>query len=640
MTQARILVVEDEGIVALEIQNRLTNMGYQVVALASTGETALQKAGALRPDLILMDIRLKGEMDGITAAEQIRAHFDLPLIFLTAYADTDTLQRAKVTEPYNYVLKPFEERELHIAIEMALYKHQMERRLREQERWLSTTVNSIDEAIVTTNLAGQINFVNRVAEALLGWAPNEGLTYPATQVIKLIDEGSRRTLEHPVTQVLQHFGVSSVEANASLMTRAGQEYIVNYRAASISDTTGQLLGVVLALRDITQQRKLETELLRAQKLESLGLMAGGVAHDFNNLLSAVINNITLLKLRVQGQDELYRRLEFVEKAAWRGTELTKQLLTFAKGGAPVRKTASLATIIIDAAELALKDSNVQAEIALDDRLWLAEVDPGQIGRAFHNLFMNAKEAMPTGGLVHVVAENLQLTAEMRLPLKTGRYLKIKIQDHGVGIGSQDLARIFDPYFTTKPSGSGLGLATTYSIITRHNGFITADSIPGAGATFYIYLPASDEIPPEEPGAQPDPTLRRGKGHILLMDDEELIRETTGALLDHLGYTYEFASDGAQAVELYKGAQASGHLFDAVILDLTVPGGMGGHESIKALLALDPHVKAIVSSGYFHDPIMANYQAYGFCGVVAKPYTIEEMGRALYVLTQGKIGDVG
>lgn len=638
MKPAKILVVEDEGIVALEIQNRLTNMGYRVMGIAATGEAALHKALTMQPDLVLMDIRLKGPIDGITAAEQIRARIDLPIIFLTAYADEDTLLRAKVTEPYNYVLKPFEERELHIAIEIALYRHQMEQRVKAQEHWFSTTFNSIHDALITTDLQGQINFINQVACTLLAWPARPGAAETATRVVPLLDETTRQPIPHPICQALDPAVTGPVEGEALLLTLAGTEYAVNYRAAPIYDDQGQRLGAALTLRDISRQRKLEADLLRAQKLEALGLMVGGVAHDFNNLLAVIVNNVALLKAHNAEQPELTQRLQFIEKTLWRGAELANQLLTFAKGGAPIRQPKALPPLIWEAAELVLKDSGIKLQFTPSDQLWLAEVDPGQMGQAFHNLLLNAKEAMPTGGSIFVTVENCQLRPDAQTPLKPGRYLKVRLQDQGGGINPTTLDKIFDPYFTTKPTGSGLGLAITYSILSRHGGLITVEAPAGSGATFTLYIPAAEGATVEAPVETEEELLPDAKGHILLMDDEEFIREATGAVLEHLGYTCEFATDGSQAVQIYQQARQVGRNFDAVILDLTVPGGVGGGESIKELLAIDPQVTAIVSSGYSHDPIMANYRAYGFAGVVAKPFTIEEMGKTLQQLIQRRNGE--
>jgi signal transduction histidine kinase/CheY-like chemotaxis protein len=419
--------------------------------------------------------------------------------------------------------------------------------------------------------------------------------------------------------------------DALLISRHGVETPVQYRTTLIRDDMGRNLGVAFVLRDVTQQRKSEHELLRSQKLESLGLMAGGVAHDFNNLLSAIINNIGLLKRQFGAVEEVHRRLEFIERAAWRGTELTQQLLTFARGGAPVKKLSVIDMIVQEAANLALSGSASSLSWHVAHPLWSVEADPGQLGQAFHNLFVNASEAMPQGGVVKVRMENRVFDNDLHLALKPGPYVQISIQDHGTGIATENLTKIFDPYFTTKPRGNGLGLATTYSIINRHDGHIAVESVQGAGTTFTIYLPASHQAASAPvallSAAKPPP----GRGRILIMDDEELIREATGALLEHLGYTYEAAKDGAEAVDLYRHALQTGEPFDAVILDLTVPGGTGGRESIKQLLAIDPQVKAIVSSGYFHDPIAANYKAHGFHGVVSKPYTIEEMGETLHRL---------
>jgi CheY-like chemotaxis protein len=344
-----------------------------------------------------------------------------------------------------------------------------------------------------------------------------------------------------------------------------------------------------------------------------------------------MGNISLAKVVAEPATKAFDRLVDAEKACERATGLTQQLLTFSRGGAPVKKTASIVQIITDSAGFMLRGSNVKCEFTLQKDLWAADVDEGQMGQVINNLVINADQAMPDGGVISVSAENVTITASDLLPLPAGRYILIAIQDQGEGISPQNLAKIFDPYFTTKERGSGLGLATVYSIIKRHQGHLEVESTEGAGTVFRLYLPASDkEIEPvQQTGTETN--SRDGFGRILVMDDEEIIREIAREILHHLGYEVEVCGDGKSALALYREALNSGHRFDAVIMDLTIQGGMGGKETMKALLDIDPAVKGIVSSGYNNDPILAHFREFGFSGVVSKPYTVRELQETLQEL---------
>jgi CheY-like chemotaxis protein len=343
-------------------------------------------------------------------------------------------------------------------------------------------------------------------------------------------------------------------------------------------------------------------------------------------------------MRTDPESDTAEILMEAEKACARAADLTRQLLTFAKGGAPVRKTASLGEMIRECCEFSLRGSNVRCEFSVADDLWTVEIDVGQMSQVIQNLVINADQAMPEGGVIRVSAGNLVLDAENRplgLPLDDGRYVKVSVADRGTGISKEHLSKIFDPYFSTKHKGSGLGLAISYSIVKSHDGYLGAASELGEGTTFEIYLPASEvSVRPEEKKEQ---KLLAGEGRVLLMDDEEQLRKSAGRILNKLGYEVEFAGHGEEAIEIYQKAQASGKPFDAVILDLTVPGGMGGKETIKKLIELDPEVKAVVSSGYSNDPVMAEFKEYGFQGVLVKPYKIEELGELLHKLIGEKGG---
>ncbi|MDD2336089.1 MAG: ABC transporter substrate binding protein, partial [Geobacteraceae bacterium] len=400
------------------------------------------------------------------------------------------------------------------------------------------------------------------------------------------------------------------------------------RAVPIVDETGNVLMVAEHIRDITEKKKMEEEILKAQKLESLGVLAGGIAHDFNNLLTAIMGNISLAKMYADPATKAFNRLADAEKACERATGLTQQLLTFSKGGSPVKKTASIVQIITDSAGFMLRGSNVKCEFTLQKDLWAVDVDEGQMGQVINNLIINADQAMPDGGVISVTAENLALESSDILPLPAGRYILISIQDQGEGISPQNLAKIFDPYFTTKERGSGLGLATVYSIIKSHQGYLDVESTEGGGTLFRLYLPASEkEIEPaEKKGPEANSPARSGR--ILVMDDEEIIREIAREVLNHLGYEVEVCEDGKSALALYREAMNSGKRYDAVIMDLTIQGGMGGKETMKALYAIDPMVKGIVSSGYNNDPILADFREYGFSGMVSKPYTVRELQKTL------------
>jgi CheY-like chemotaxis protein len=325
-------------------------------------------------------------------------------------------------------------------------------------------------------------------------------------------------------------------------------------------------------------------------------------------------------------DHNFKRLTDVEKAVMRAQDLTRQLLTFAKGGAPVKQTASIREIIEDSCRFSLSGSNVTCAFSFTGNLKPVEADVGQIGQVINNLVINAVQAMPEGGSIEVKAENAIVGPQDALPLAPGEYVRVSVVDQGIGIPKENLSRIFDPYFTTKQKGSGLGLATSFSIVKRHGGLLTVESAPGEGSAFHIYLPASlGELPVEET-REKAPVA--GMGKILVMDDEESVRGVVGEMLKAVGYEYELAKNGAEAVELYHRALSKGRPFDAAIMDLTIPGGMGGKEAVKKLIELDPKVKAIVASGYSSDPVMADFKAYGFTGVITKPYDLQTLSRAL------------
>jgi PAS domain S-box-containing protein len=412
-----------------------------------------------------------------------------------------------------------------------------------------------------------------------------------------------------------------------------KEYVVSCKDGSSRNVLFKAITMgdrkqFIVYEDLTERRRMEEELLKIQKLESVGILAGGIAHDFNNLLTGIIGNISLAKMSARSGERAFDWLKEAEKASARAKELTQQLLTFSKGGAPVKKKASLNGVVVDTCEFILRGSNCRCEFDLPNDLWQVEIDEGQISQVINNIAINADQAMPAGGVIRVSARNLVLDRACELPLDPGQYVKVSIRDQGAGIWKDSLPRIFDPYYTTKQKGSGLGLATAFSIMKKHDGYITAESEPGHGATFHLYLPGFPEearpAPPEEKEKPP-----AGKGKILLMDDEELICQVASAMLAHLGYEVQSVRDGMAALEMYERERRASRPFDLVIMDLTIPGGMGGRETIGRLLDMDPHARAVVSSGYSNDPVMASHARYGFCDVISKPYRISELGAVVH-----------
>jgi len=392
-------------------------------------------------------------------------------------------------------------------------------------------------------------------------------------------------------------------------------------------TTALAQANAALLEQMAERQRMEDELLKARKIKSVGVLAAGIAHDFNNLLTGILGYVSLAKVVAQTDAKMVAYLTEAEQACQRATALTQQLLTFAKGGAPVRHTVSLVELLTECVSFVLRGANVRGDIQIAADLWPVDVDAGQINQVIHNVVLNAMQAMPGGGTVQVRAENVMLAAGVPFPLPEGQYVKITVQDSGCGISKEVLANIFDPYFTTKPEGSGLGLTTAYAIVLKHEGYITIASEVGVGTTVVIYLPASQKA---VVSAQPhSPILLSGSGKILAMDDEEMIRNVLRQLLESLGYTVECVQDGTEAVEVYQRAQAAGQPFDVVILDYTIPGGMGGLETLAHLRAIDPQVTALISSGYANNPVMADWAYYGFSGVVAKPYIIAQLQEALH-----------
>ncbi len=498
------------------------------------------------------------------------------------------------------------------------------RRFQERQQELTAMIEQSADAMIRTDTDFRITYVNAAAERLFGWSLDELRGHTPDMLNAEPKSGD--------VQVEMYAQVSAGQTYFGEVVNRRKEGSLIYCQVKFSpllNKDGEIYGYLGCQRDITRQKRAEAELEKAHKLESIGLLAGGIAHDFNNILTILWGNIQMARMNQEPGDPKGNYLAEAEKSCQRARDLVKQLSTFAKGDAPVKETTPLLDLIPEITRFVLRGSNVKPEFSIPEDLPAADADRSQISQVIENIVINADQAMPDGGRLKIAAETVAYPAnggDPELMLAPGQYLRVSITDQGPGIPAEDQLRVFDPYWTTKPKGTGLGLATCYSIMKKHNGHVALVSAPGRGTTFFLYLPVARQQVVRKARSQTVDTGQRGR--ILIMDDDAGVREVTGEMLRHLGYTVDDAAGGEEAVTMYRQALASGTSYDAVILDLTVPGGMGGVDTINALRDLDAGVKALVSSGYSEESVIAQYESYGFQGVVPKPVDLKTLSREL------------
>ena len=501
----------------------------------------------------------------------------------------------------------------------------------EKER-LAVTLRSIGDAVITTDLQGRVTMLNVVAEQLTGRSTELAVNKAIDDVLCLWDPEGTTVQEVPIARILETGRMPESEANASLIAPDGTRLSVNLTGAKMCDGDGQKVGVVLVVHDITESVRLTQERVRASKLESLGVLAGGIAHDFNNVLTAVVGNIALARNDETLSRETATWLEEAERACLRARTLTHQLLTFSRGGDPIKRPMHIGPLVDATVRFAVSGSNVRCSVEVAQELWPVEADEGQIEQVVHNIVLNAKQAMPRGGQVLVTCSNVRLAVPDApgVPGVPRQFVRISVKDQGIGIPSEHLERIFDPYFTTKQSGTGLGLAVSHAVIKNHGGLLRAESTVGQGTVFEILLPRSlKRVTPTS--AMPTAVIPHGRRRVLVMDDDRSIATVTASMLRSLGYTPDIVSDGETAIERYLQAFDALQRYDAVVMDLTVPGGMGGAEALAHLREYDPAICAIVMSGYADTGLLADYQQVGFSGRLAKPFSLRDLAVTLHDL---------
>jgi len=651
-----ILAVDDRPANLLALDAMLEDLDVRIVH-ASSGEDALAAAARADFALILMDLVLPG-IDGLETARMLRqreASRHVPIIFLTAYDRVEQqVEKAYELGAVDFLFKPIVAPILisKIAVFVELHRktiavqrqqellREAQERAHEQDlteqraRWVAeqlrrevilqrniaaarqqqaVTLRCIGDAVIATDAARRITLLNRAAEELCGWTEEAARGLPLEEVIRLVHPESREPRD-----------LANLAGDSILLARDGSEHRVGDSLAPIVDDTGGALGQVLVFRDVTAQRRMEQELQNNQRLESLGQLAAGIAHDFNNMLAMIMASSSLA-VRELNEPSMARTLfEDIENTCEKATGLTHQLLTFAQGGAPVRKPSEISPLVRDAVAFSLRGSGTECRFEFDEELWPAEVDAGQITQVLSNLALNARDAMRGQGAITVRAKNVKL-ADGTIPIAPGDYVWISVEDHGAGIQRHQLERIFDPYFTTKPGHQGLGLASSHSVVRRHGGHLRAESMPGSGSIFHVYLPAS-------PGtllAEPPPVSEAyaGGGHVLVMDDEPRLRDLLTECLVALKCRVRVAAHGDEAIALYR-EMFEHDPFDVVVLDLTIRGGKGGAETLRELRALDPGVLAIACSGYSNDPIMCDHARHGFAEALEKPFRFAMLARAV------------
>ncbi len=721
MTKARIMVVEDESIIAEDIKLSLQGMGYEVAGVIYSGEDAVKEAEELKPDLVLMDIVLRDKMNGIDAADNIRTRLNIPIIYLTAYADEKTIERAKITEPFGYIIKPFDDKELHSAIETALYKHKAEKKLKESREWLATVLRSIGDAVIATDSEGRIIFMNPVAGLLTGWKEEEATGKSLKEVFHIINEETGKEIEDPVAKVLREGVVEGMANHTLLIAKDGTEIPIDDSSAPIKDDKGNIVGVVLVfhniterrkmeeqlfqithdwqdtfdtitdmvtihdkdfniirankaaekilklpflanakvkcykyyhgaecppewcpscqslktgepstsemfepnlnmfieiraiprfdpdknlvglihvVRDITEHKKLESQLRQAQKMEAIGQLAGGVAHDFNNVLTAIIGYTSVLKMKMKKEDPLTINLDHILASSERAAGLVQSLLTFSKKQVSNPEAVNINEIIKDIEKLLLRfiGENIELRTILTGDL-IVMADRIHIEQVLINLCTNARDAMPDGGVLIIKTELIELDREFITAHgygEPGMYALISVSDTGTGMDEKTRERIFEPFFTTKErrKGTGLGLSIVYGIIKQHNGHINCYSEPGKGTTFKIYLPiVSSGV--KEIKVVEIPDLTAATETVLLAEDEIEVRTLTKQILEEFGYKVLEAVDGEDAVNKFIENKDK---IDILLFDVILPK-MSGKEAYDRIKKIRPDIKILLTSGY-------------------------------------------
>lgn len=508
---------------------------------------------------------------------------------------------------------------------------------REKER-LSVTLDSIADAVIATDETGAVERMNREASRLTGASNEQAIGKQLSEVLRMKNPESGKPILDPIKELQRPEYADNFSKQGIPLEREENKgpLLVTAEIRCILDEDGKNHGCVTVLRDITKKKKIEKELFKNEKLSSISLLAGGIAHDFNNMLTAILGNISVVRMDTDEDHKNSKKLLAAETAALQAKSLTQQLLTFSKDGAPSMEVTTVEQLVEESAQFILRGSNVKCEIEKEDSVWPVDADKGQISQVINNLIINADQAMPSGGTIRLQVHNKRLRHAEVPALKAGEYVCVSVIDQGIGISPENIKRIFDPYFTTKEEGNGLGLASSHSIIRSHNGAMTVESEEDKGTCFCVYLPKSrnpeantvvQSAEKEKPARKSD--LHKGRGRILVMDDMEAMMMVAGEILNALGYEVEFSTNGEEAIQAYKAAKESGNPFDAVVFDLTVPGGMGGEEASEILIEYDPDLIAIASSGYTTSNVMSDYQNSAFKAVVPKPYRIKEMSDALH-----------
>lgn len=620
----KILLVEDHADSRRNLERLIERRGHEVTAVASAEEADVLLA-LHHFDFLILDWMLPGK-NGIQLCREIRNRprgEEVFILLVTARGDTEDLHLALEAGANDYLTKPFDNSLLNVRLSVAelqirdlAERNQARAELLESNQKLANILENTTDGFFTVDSEWRFTYLNAQAEQLFGQRREDLLGQVMWEKLPCLVGSAFETNYRRVMADMAAVFFETSDAD-------GKKW---FEVRGYPSNSG---GASAFLRDITERKRIESERLTTSKLESLGTLASGIAHDLNNILTVISGNIGLAQIEAPSDcEDLLACLTKAGQAAQHAAHLSSQLLTFSKGGTPLKSVTSIAQLIEQSAEFSLYGSNLRAEMKVAKNLWKAEVDRGQIEQVMNALILNAREAMPQGGTIRVLARNVELDEIPGAHLPAGHYLKVSVADRGPGVPEDLATKIFDPYFTTKADASGLGLAISYSIVKKHGGLLHLESTSKEGSTFTFYLPAAAEEISSSAEKKPAPLRHFNQQRVLIMDDEAAIRELTTQLLGTLGYEVIAANDGLEAIRLYEGAMRRGENFQAVILDATVRGGLGGIATIERLRSMDPEVNAIICSGYSDEAAVAEFLAYGFRGALPKPFTRGELAEAL------------